>query len=356
MTEAAHPFSEIEGWLASPAASGILLLSVAPSSSFAAAGIVAGETIVGIDGAAGVPTRQAFHQSIRKMPDGPEARTYAVHGRDGVVREVDVTLPAGGVGECSVTAGICAWDATLPDDAEPDFSGLSGDVDIFLRNSLGDERAGHEILRVRPGTAEGTIDVDIFFRLGGDDGQGGTWDYQTRAQATLRLAPGLPAVRTAFWEMGRLAGDLRLVDGVWSGEKDGPDGTRVPVELASGDVPICTAYMVTLLPLTLPLREGARLTFVGAGDGQAKAQSRQRFECTGRESVQVDGADVSAWCFRQRHYGLAGYGGDEAFYVTDDRSLVRVDWGPNYAGCWGEAVAPDQVNAGVPEAVHFNEQ
>ena len=75
------------------------------------------------------------------------------------------------------------------------------------------------------------LDVELLFALGGDDGQGGTWSYTSRALATVRLAPGLPAVRTAFWEGDRLRGDLRLEDGVWRGTRGNPDGTTRDVEI-----------------------------------------------------------------------------------------------------------------------------
>ena len=71
--------------------------------------------------------------------------------------------------------------------------------------------------------------------------------------------------------------------------------------------------------------------------------------------MKVDDEDVDAWCIVQRHYGLDAYGGDERMYVTDDRRLVRVDWGPNYAGCWGEAVDPADVLDGVPDHVKLPE-
>lgn len=348
---APHPFTEIESHLAAPKADGMMLTSVVPGSPLDVAGLVVGDTIVAIDGSDQPPSRAQFNESIRKLPEGPDTRRYGVLAVDGTRRDVEVALPLRGVGLCAVTAGQSAWDGTLIDDAEPDFSAFEGGLDIYLRNSMEQTPAGHEVLRVHP-AGDGRIDVEILFRLGGDDGQGGTWDYHTRALATLRLAPGLPAVRTAFWEMGKRGGDLRLQDGVWRGERDTPDGTHAPVEVPGG-VPVCTAYMSTLLPLTMPLRTGARLTYIGTGDGLGVPQGRLRFECVGQEAVEVEGKEVSAWCFHQRHYGLAGYGGDERFYVTEDRRLVRVDWGPNYAGCCGESVPRDQVNDGVPEHVWF---
>lgn len=347
---AQHPFTDIEARLAAPSATGVLLTMVAPDSPFAAAGVAAGDIVVGIDGAPTAPSRVEFHKSLQKGPADAAVRRYDVLARDGARRTAEVALPARGVVPCAVVAGQPAWDPAAADDAEPDFSGLRDGLWIHLRNSLEETPAGYEVLRLR--RRADLLDVEVFFRLGGDDGKGATWDYVTRATATLRLERGLPAVATAFWQDGRLVGDLQLEDGVWRGTRTGPGGAIVPVERPA-TAPVCPAYIATLLPLTMPLRPGARLTFVGAGDGQAIPVARERFECTGRETVKVDGADVDAWCFAQRHYGLGTYGGDERFYVTDDRRLVRADWGPNYAGCSGEAVPPERLNDGLPAHVRF---
>jgi len=252
------------------------------------------------------------------------------------------------VSACGVRQGVAAWDASPDPDDAFDASGLGEHGAIWLRNSLGKDRAGYEILTWR--REGGLLRVEVHFALGGDDGRGGTWTYSTRALSTHRLERGLPVVRTAFHEMGALRGDARLGDDGWRGERGGPDGTRVPLEEPDAG-PFATAYSTTLLPLTMPLREGARLTFVSAGDGVPIPLGRDRLECVGRGPVQVDGRTVEAWTFAQRHYGLGTYGGDERFHVTDDRRLVRIDWGPNYADCWAEAVARDDLMDGVPEHV-----
>jgi hypothetical protein len=350
---ATHPFTEIESRLRSPPADGVMFTHVVTGSPLAEAGVAAGDVVVRV-GEIEHPDRMAFLRSFQPRPDGPPSVVLSVLGADGATQDVDAPIPLAGVGVCGVRAGVPAW--TEEDDSPdaPDLSAFETDGALWLRNSLEETRAGFEILVWR---REGDLlHLDIHFTLGGDDGQGGTWEYVTTSRSTHRLERGLPVVRTAFWEMGNLRADVALGDdGVWRGERGRPDGTTEPVERA--DVaPMITAYTCTLLPLTMPLREGARLTVASANDGAPVPSTRFRFECIGRETVKVDGEDVEAWCIVQRHYGLDSYGGDERMYVTDDRRLARVDWGPNYAGCWGELVAPEDVLDGVPDNVHLPDQ
>ena len=344
----AHPFEEIEARLAAPPATGVLLTVVTEGSSFEAAGARAGDILTAIVDGPTPPTRRDFFESMRATGEGQEVRKYNALGLDGSLRELSVTLPVTGVSVCGVQKGARAWDADVPDSTEFDFDALADGLEINLRNSLEETRSGFEILRLaRRGDL---LDVEVLFRLGGDAGEGQTWDHRTRTLATLRLAPGLPAIRTAHWQGGRLVGDLRLEDGVWRGVKSGSEGKEVAVERPA-TAPVCPGYVSTLLPLTLPLEEGAAVTVCSAGDGVAIPVSRERFRCLGRRTTTVAGEEVEAWCFTQDHYGPVDYGDAELYFVTDERRLVRVEWGSNYAGCWAEEVPFDELLDGVPPHV-----
>ena len=97
---AEHPFTDIEQRLVAPPASGVMLTMVMDSSPLAAAGARAGDIIVSIDGAEDAPDRQAFYQSMRAGPDGPEMRRYTVVGLDDSRRDLEVKLPLRGFSIC----------------------------------------------------------------------------------------------------------------------------------------------------------------------------------------------------------------------------------------------------------------
>ena len=346
---APHPFTAVETRLLSPPADGVMVTHVVPRSAFADAGVRAGDVVVAV-GDSAAPDRPTFLRAFQPRNDGPPSVRLRILTVDGATRTLDTPLPLGGVSVCGVRAGVAAWEVLDDPPDAPDLSVFEQDGALWLRNSLGTARAGYEILVWR--RAGDLLDLDVHFALGGDDGHGGAWRYVTRSRSTHRLERGLPVVRSAFWEMDVLRGDVAQEGGTWRGVRGRPDGTTEPVERpATG--PMTTAYTSTLLPLTMPLRTGARLTVVSANDGVPLPACRVRFVCTGRGTVRVDGADVDAWCIVQRHYGLDSYGGDERFHVTDDRRLVRVDWGPNYADCWGELVPPGDVLDGAPPGVQL---
>jgi len=350
-TQTENPFAHIEMLLAEPAADGMFLTFVTPGSPAAAVGFRPGDIVVAV-GDTPTPDAKAFYGALQPQGEDDKARTLKVLKSDGAEAAVEVPLPFRGYSACVVKKGVRAWE-DLPDtEYEPDFSALHDGAEIWLRNSLEEERAGFERILIR---REGDVlHVDTLFRLGGEH-EGESWDYRTHSVSRHRLNKWLSVTRTAFWEGApgeeELRGDMALgEDGMWRGRRGRPDGgepEEVEFPAVAGNV--LTPYNVTILPLTMPLEKGARVTFCGAGEGTALVSSRERMECTGKTTVQVDGEEVSAWCFEWRHYGE--YGESEKFYVTDDRKLVRIDWGPNYAGCWAENVPEANVVDGVPEHV-----
>lgn len=349
-TEALNPFAEIESVLADPPATGMFVTFVTPGAPAEKAGLGAGDTVVAV-GDVGDLTLQSFYQALQPTEEGDTSRLLKVRRPDGAKEEIGITVPLRGYSACPVIAGKCAWE-DLPDtDYEPDFTGLTDGTEIWLRNSLGEERAGFERLLIK---RDGDfIDVDTLFRLGGEH-EGETWDYRTHSVARHRLDRFLSLVKTTFHEGSpgeeKLQGACELGDdGIWRGVRGTPDGKEEPVEHRPVSLHGLNSYDVTLLPLTMPLAEGARVTYCAAGEGTGYVTGRGRMECTGKETVDIDGTQIEAWRFEQRHYGETGV--SEKFYVTEDRVLVRIDWGPNYGGCWAVNVGKEHVLDGVPEHV-----
>ena len=60
----------------------------------------------------------------------------------------------------------------------------------------------------------------------------------------------------------------------------------------------------------------------------------------------VDGVEQFAWRFVWVHYGKLQ--GNEVIWVSDDRRILRIDWGPDYGGCWIEEMPRDRVDEGIP--------
>jgi hypothetical protein len=346
-----NPFAEIEEMLASPAATGLFLTAFRPTCPLLEAGAEPGDIVTAV-GETAVSELGGYLQAMQPQGEGDETRVLHVRKRDGSTMTCEVPTPLSGYGYCVVKAGESAWDQVADTPYEPDFSGLADGTEIWLRNSLGDERAGFErLILKRDGDL---LEIDTLFRLGGDDPQAGAWDYRTRALSSHRLDRWLSVVRTAFWEGSpgeeRLSGDVSLGDdGFWRGTHGQPDGTESPAEFAAVSSHVMTPYTLMVLPLTMPLEEGACVNVVMVGDGSGVASSRRRIECTGKKTVTVDGAETEAWCFAWRHYGVVE--GTELFYVSDDRRLVRVEWGPGYGYCNADLVDRERVLDGVPEHV-----
>lgn len=74
----------------------------------------------------------------------------------------------------------------------------------------------------------------------------------------------------------------------------------------------------------------------------------------GRREIHVAGETVEAFGFAWRHYGARPPEDDEHSYVSDDRRLLRVDWGPGYNGCWSEARARGEIFATIPEHLRID--
>ncbi len=344
---APNPFADIEARLAEPSADGMFLLKIAEKGAHMEAGLRQGDIVVAVGGEP-VTSHQSWMQAMQ--PQGEEdsgvRKLEVARGAERIGAEV----PAGlrGLGVCWVKEGHPAWIAREDTDYEPDFSWFEKTPGIWLRNTLGEERAGYERLLM---TCRGEyFDLDIAFALGGDAGEGKTWDYRTQSDSAHNYDRYLSVRRTEFHEAGKLVGRVALgEDNVWRGVRGSPEGEKeIEVPFLA---PAITPYTSTLLPLTMPLADGACLNFVLAGDGSAVAAGRSRIECLGRRKTTVDGEEIEAWCFAWRHYGSRKDEEDEHYFVSDDRRLMRIDWGPNYGNCWCELVPEERVLEGVPEHV-----
>jgi hypothetical protein len=341
-----HPFVEIESLLARPAATGLFLTTVRSGSPLEEAEIRPGSIVTHV-GDAAVESLRGWLEAMQPQGEDDDRRSVVVRGPDGEERTIELPVPLKGYAYCMVEEGKPGWE-NRPDTAyEPCFDGLEDGTGIWLRNSLGDERAGYERLLVKR-TGAG-LELDALFRLGGETPDG-PWDYRTRALTTHRMDRFLSVCRTAFWEGGpgdeHLHGDVVLGDdGVWRGTHGAAAGGPKEVEVP-GTPAMITPYSLMVLPVTMPLEAGSCVTVCVAGEGTGLVTSRSRLERDGPRTVSVDGEDTEAWQFRWVHYGESGE--EERFYVSADRRLVRVDWGENYGNCVGEMVDEARVLEGVP--------
>ncbi len=338
----ANPMAEVESLLANPGASGIFLTAVVDGSPIAAHGAEVGDIITTVGGES-IEDLRGFLMAMQPQPEGETTRELDVRKGDGTDVTWTVEVPLKGYSHCVVKEGECAWEDIPDSDYEPDFSALADGVEIWLRNSFGDDRAGFE--RVLVAHDGDLLRLKTLFRIGDDDAEYGKWDYRTRGRSAHRFDRSMSTVETAFWEGSPgeevLTGDVVLGDdGHWRG-KHGEKDVAIPAPADTGITP----YTIMVLPLTMPLEEGASLTVNMCGEGTGFVTCRGRLRNCGREDVSVDGVTVSAWCFRQFHYGV--YEEEERFYVSDDRRLVRVDWGPGYNNCTAELVDADHVLDGV---------
>lgn len=348
----ANPFAEVEALLARPHADGVFVHYIKPGSAPEAAGLRAGDTIVQVDGKA-MPDTKAFYPAMQPKASGkPPERALEVIRAD--ASRTKLTLPAAvaDMHFCTVRRGESAWTPVPDYEEEANFSAFARGTEWLLRNSFGDETAGWERLGIERNGEELSVEID--FRIGGAQPDGKTWEFCKRLVSRHRLDRHLSLLQTTSYNgkpgSEKFAGGVELgPDGQWRGERVDAQGQRQPVHYPASAPQVLTGYAVTLLPVTMPLRKGASKTYFHANEGVGVATCRCRLECTGKKKVKSAGCELEAWEIAWRHYGMRPPEDDEYFYVTDERKIVRIDWGPEYGGCWCEAIPKTQMTKGVPK-------
>lgn len=355
MKNSAGPFAEVESWLQRPEADGAFVYYLTPDGPAANAGLRTGDIVVRI-GEADVPALVDFYNAMRPASPEDTTRKVKVLRRGGTSASLEIPASLKGFEICQVRTSEPAWEEKPDFAEEPDFTALEDGTEHILRNSFGEEPAGFEWIKIaRRG---GKIEMDLSFRLGGLGGEGAkdTWEYFTRARSLHQMDRWLTTVKSAFWEgkPGAETVDKQVEledDGVWRGRHKIAGAQEKRIEVPARVPSAINAYAVALLPLTMPLRVGASLTTCHMFDGSGAATCRQRMECTGRERIKTGGREVEAWSFAWRHYGTRSPDEDEKFFVTEDRKLIRMEWGPGYGNCWADALPKDRVFDGIPAHV-----
>jgi hypothetical protein len=250
-----------------------------------------------------------------------------------------------------VEQGKPAWRDLDDSDYEPDYSIVGNDGELWLGTRFGDTPAGYERMSIRRlGEA---CEFDHLTWFGGEH-EGNDWAYKVRVVSRHQLDRTLTTTAmemvTGVEQEGQTRSVLELgADDVWRGTLTDRDGVEMEVETAVPARAAINTYAVPLLATTLPLKAGARLTVPVITEGDGSVRSRTRVECIGRDRVTVDGVEREAWRFVWAHYGSPN--GNEVFWISDDRRLVRIDWGPDYGGCWCEEIPKERVAEGIPAHV-----
>ncbi|MCE9583572.1 MAG: PDZ domain-containing protein [Planctomycetes bacterium] len=336
---------ELELALQSPRATGIFLVEVRPGSPAHGAGFAPGDIVTAIGGAA-TPDLTSFLKALQSAGKAP----VVVNATRPDGSPFTATIPSApiGVQGYAVRFATCAWRAEPDCPDSPDFSAFEKDASWWLRSSFGTERAGYERIHVK--RRGDRVEFDHHTHIGG--GQGAQkWTYRTHVLSTHRLdailsttameqITGTPAEGQ---EKTRLALGL---DGSWRGESIDSKGAKKSIEERPSVAAALNTYSIPLLALTMPFRSGARRAFPEVRESSGQIRSRSRLECLGREEVAVNGKKIPAWCFAWRHWGEGA--NFERFWVSDHRCLVRIEWGPDYAGCWCEAVTEAEAGKGLP--------
>ncbi len=347
-----NPFAAVEKRLMSPPVDGVMLTLVDPDSPLHSAGARPGDVIVALDGK-GPPSLRALYECLRPADDATDALAATVRLSNGASVEASLPRDRRGFAACDVKRARTGWDDWPDGDHEPDLSAFADGTDLWWRNSLGGTPAGFEHARIR--ATDEHIEIDSLMWIGGKQPDGATWSYRARGETKHRRDRWMSITRTAFWEGDPgdevLKGDVHFDGERWTGVHGAAGGRQEDVGFPPFGGPAVTPYRVAFLALTMPLRQHAALTFYVAGDGTGRVTCRNRLICTGRAKVDVAGRSVDAWRFEWKHYGE--YGGNELFFVTDDRRLVRIEWGPNYSGCVSEAVSADEVMVGAPAHIRM---
>jgi hypothetical protein len=329
-----------------PPADGIFVYHV---SNRETTSLQVGDVILSVGGTNNL-NNKSFYEAMQPKSKEDKSRTMEVLRNSRKV-SVEVKADLKAFKHCTVRKAECGWELLDDHAEEPDFSAFADGTDHWMQNSLGDDLAGYEHLHVSHKV--GCLALEVNFRLGADGDEGKRWEYVTLARTLHLRERGLPAIQSAFFEKrdGKMVrtGDVAQQDGLWRGVRL-IDDKEVAVK-SPALTPTITSYTTTFVPLTMPLRKGAASTFYSMHDGTGEVHSRSRMYCEGRKKVKVAGKEVNAWCFAWKHYGYRPPEEEEKFFISDDRKLVRLEWGPNYANCWSEWLPKEQALKGLPEIV-----
>ena len=342
-------YTEFESLLLSPACTGVIIQVVASGGPAEKADIQPGDTLTHANG---TPLRTVRDLVSSLQPiEGEGDVKFDLVAADGRTRSV--TLPRGqaGLGGVGVEQGRPAWRDVDDSDYEPDFSIAGREGEIWLGTRFGINPAGYERMRIRPRGEEYEYDHLTWF---GGEHEGHEWAYKVRVVSRHLLDRALTTTAIEMVSGTEAEGQTRSVleldaRNVWRGTATDREGATNEVATPVPARAAINTYAVPLLATTLPLEAGARLTVPVITEGDGSVRSRTRLECTGRDRVTVDGVEREAWRFVWAHYGSPN--GNEVFWIADDRRLVRIDWGPDYGGCWIEELPRGRVGEGIPDHI-----
>ena len=340
---------QLELALQSPGASGIFIVEVRSGSPAAAAGIAPGDIVAELGGKP-TPDMGALLEIVQA--GGPEPRELRGVKRDGSAFSVQVPAGRLGIVGYAVIAKTCAW-RQAPDATDaPDFSAFEKDTEWWWRSNFGKERAGYERVFVKRRGDRVEFDHLTFF--GGGEGKE-KWAFRGQSITTHRLDAILSTTAmesvTGTKEEGQARSRLALgVDDAWRGESTDAKGVKTKIEERPAATAATSIYTVLLIPLTMPLRAGARRVVAELRESTGTVHARSRLECLGRFEVEVKGKLTPAWCFVWKHWGE---GGDnfERIHVSDERRIVRIEWGPHNGNCWCEAITKAEAGKGIPKNI-----
>jgi hypothetical protein len=344
-----NKLDELEKALQSPGASGIFVVELRAGSPAAAAGIAPGDIVAELGGKP-TPDMGALMEIIQG--GGKEPRELKGVKRNGTAFSVQVPAGRLGIVAYAVKAKECAWqlapDATDP----PDFSAFEKDTEWWWRSSFGKERAGYERVYVK--RRGDRVEFDHLTWFGGGEGKE-KWAFRGQSITTHKLDAILSTTEmvsvTGTKEEGQVRSKLTLgADETWRGESTDAKGVTTKIEERPCAAAATSIYTILLIPLTMPLRAGARRAFPELRESTGTVHARSRVECLGRFDVDVKGKPTPAWCFVWKHWGE---GGDnfERIYVSDERRIVRIEWGPHNGGCWCEAIGRGEAGKGIPKGI-----
>jgi hypothetical protein len=95
-------------------------------------------------------------------------------------------------------------------------------------------------------------------------------------------------------------------------------------EQVPADLPMVPSYLVESLAGFMPREKDACLRFRALNEGFGSTGLPAALVCVGEEEIDHRGAKVKAWRYEQR---MLGGGVAGTYWVGEDRTSVRVDWG-----------------------------
>jgi hypothetical protein len=322
VSAAAHDSNPVEAALEAPAATGLLVTTVAAGSQSAAAGIARGDILVTYDGVAAADLEVLA--AAKAAAEGKEHVVCVIRKGGGETAEIRLKPGQLGLNLAPVTKGVSA--PPLPPDTGAFLdAALCDGRDEWYVFKMNGKHCGFEHIATR--TENGVVHVTHEVAFDGAPNFGLNHNVVTasfRCGATVEAQSLQFVAAISGWSAsGRLTRDAEGRP-AWRVETGLPDDTETSTTSLPADLSPVPTYLVSEIARLLPQTEGACFRFRPMGDTDGVVSLRAALVCEGAEALTIGEKTVATTRYVQRQLGGATL---STFWFDSQRNMVRADFG-----------------------------